>query len=151
MSAIRPATAADVPRVWELIKELAEFEKLTHTVTGTEAQLRESLFGASPVCQCRVIEVDDQVVGYAITFTTYSTFRTLRGLWLEDLYVTPAHRGTGLGKALLHSVIEDGRSQGVGRIEWSVLDWNTSAIEFYERMGAQVLPDWRFSRVSLGI
>jgi len=140
-----------VPRIWELVLELAEYERLTHTVTGSEAELGDSLFGTSPVCKCRVIESDDRIVGYAITFTTYSTFRTRSGLWLEDLYVTPSARGGGFGKALLQSVIEEGRATGAARIEWSVLDWNQSAIDFYQRLGAELLQDWRFCRVSVSL
>jgi GNAT superfamily N-acetyltransferase len=140
-----------VPRIWELVLELAEYERLTETVSGSLEQLHESLFGARPACQCIVALFDGLVVGYALTFPTYSTFRTRCGMWLEDLYVTPSHRGKGVGKAMLRYLIERGREADLGRIEWSVLDWNESAIEFYRSMGADVLPDWRFCRVSIGL
>ncbi len=91
------------------------------------------------------------MVGYALSFPTYSTFRTQPGLWLEDIYVTPAERGRGLGKAMLLHLIEEGRRAGLGRIEWSVLDWNQPAIDFYASLGADVLPDWRICRVSLDL
>jgi GNAT superfamily N-acetyltransferase len=151
VSSIRWAEPKDIPHIWGLVLELAEYERLSGTVSGSADRLQESLFGAHPACRCRVTEEDGQIVGYALTFSTYSTFRTLPGIWLEDLYVTPSCRGRGLGKAMLQSVIEEGRREGVGRIEWSVLDWNESAIEFYRKMGAEVLPDWRFCRVSLGL
>jgi GNAT superfamily N-acetyltransferase len=96
-----------------------------------------------------VAESGGIIVGYTISFCTYSTFRTQKGLWLEDIYVTPSHRGKGLGKAMLESLIEEARQEGLGRIEWSVLDWNQSAIDFYQRLGASVLPDWRICRFSL--
>ena len=145
---IRDATESDVPRIWELVLELAEYERLTHTVTGSDQQFSEALFGDAPICRCWVTEADGRIVGYALTFSTYSTFRTRRGVWLEDLYVTPSHRGCGLGKALLAHVISWAREQGAARIEWSVLDWNAPAIEFYRRMEAELLEDWRFCRIS---
>lgn len=111
--------------------------------------LRVSLFGGDPVCRCIVAEDGHAVMGYAISFATFSTFRAQRGLWLEDIYVTPSHRGRGIGKAMLEYLIAEGRRLGLGRIEWSVLDWNQSAIDFYERLGARVMPDWRICRVSI--
>jgi len=129
--------------------ELADYEKLTHTVTGNAQSLHDSLFGESAACQCMVAEADGAIVGYALSFFTYSTFRTQKGCWLEDLYVTPTHRRRGLGKLMLKFLIEESGRSGLGRLEWSVLDWNQSAIDFYAHLGAHVLPDWRICRASL--
>jgi GNAT superfamily N-acetyltransferase len=148
MSWIRSATTQDLPRVWELIRALAEYEHLTHTVTGTEAELRKWLF-EKPVASCLVCECEQGIVGYAIYFTTFSTFGVLPGIWLEDVFVLPEHRGRGFGKQLIRAVIQEGRDRGFGRVEWSVLDWNESAIEFYRAIGADVLPDWRICRIRL--
>lgn len=150
---LRPATPADVPALMALIRELAVYEKLEHLVTGTPAQLHEHLFGARPVVEAVVAEAggtgaEPAVVGFALFFTNYSTFLTRPGLYLEDLYVQPAHRGRGLGRALLKHLGALAVARGCGRFEWSVLDWNESAIRFYEKMGAQLLPDWRICRVT---
>ncbi len=144
---IRPAERKDISRIWDLINELAEYEKLSHAVTGGCEALEKHVFD-DRLCTVFVIEDEGTVVGYTLSFPTYSTFRTLPGVWLEDLYVTPTHRGKGLGKALLHNLVEYCRIQGLGRLEWSVLDWNEPAVQFYIAQGADVMPDWRTCRIS---
>ena len=144
---IRPAERKDVPRIWELINELADYEKLTHAVTGSAEALEKHIFD-NKICWVNVYELDGIVIGYTLCFTVYSTFRTQPGLWMEDLYVTPLHRGKGYGKALITFLIEYCRENNLGRLEWSVLDWNISAIRFYESMGATLLEDWRMCRIS---
>jgi GNAT superfamily N-acetyltransferase len=131
-----------------LIRELAAFEKLEHLVQVTPASLQPHLFGNKPVAEAVVAEVADAVVGFALFFTNFSTFLGQPGLYLEDLYVQPQHRGHGLGKALLQHLGALAVQRGCGRFEWSVLDWNQNAIDFYQRMGAAVLPDWRICRVA---
>jgi GNAT superfamily N-acetyltransferase len=145
---LRAAEPRDLPAIVALIGELAEFEQLAHLVETSEERLRPHLFGDKPAAECLVGEVDDAVAAFALFFTNFSTFKCRPGLYLEDLYVQPAHRGTGLGKALLTALAELAVRRGCGRFEWSVLDWNANAIAFYERMGAQVLPDWRICRVT---
>jgi GNAT superfamily N-acetyltransferase len=144
---IRSATPTDIPALWQLIQALADYEHLSHAVTGTPEQLAEHLFGARPYAEVLVAEVAGQVVGQALFFYSYSTFLTQPGIYLEDLFVLPEHRGAGLGKALLLAVADLAVARGCGRFEWSVLDWNESAIGFYQKMGAVVLPDWRICRV----
>lgn len=145
---LRPATPADVPAIVGLIRELAAFEKLEHLVVVTPEILQPQLFGPRPAAEAVVGEVGGQVVAFALFFTNFSTFLGQPGLYLEDLYVQPAHRGTGLGKALLQHLGALAVARGCGRFEWSVLDWNENAIRFYQRMGATVLPDWRICRVA---
>jgi len=145
---LRPATPADLPAIVGLIRELAEFEHLEHLVVVTPASLHPHLFGARPVAEAMVGEVDSSVVAFALFFTNFSTFLGQPGLYLEDLYVQPAHRGSGLGKALLQHLGELAVQRGCGRFEWSVLDWNENAIRFYEKMGATMMPDWRICRVT---
>ena len=145
---LRDATPADLPAVVGLIRELAEYEKLTHLVVVTPESLAPHLFGPRPAAEAVVGEVDDRVVAFALFFTNFSTFLGRPGLYLEDLYVQPAHRGTGLGKALLQHLGALAVARGCGRFEWSVLDWNENAISFYESMGATVLPDWRICRLA---
>jgi GNAT superfamily N-acetyltransferase len=117
-------------------------------VETTEEGLRPHLFGERPVAECVVAEVAGAVVAFALFFTNFSTFKCRPGLYLEDLYVQPAHRGAGLGKALLRHLGALALARGCGRFEWSVLDWNANAIAFYQQMGATVMPDWRICRVS---
>lgn len=145
---LRAATPSDVPRIVELIRELAEFEELLHLFEATPQALSEHLFGARPAAEAVVADLGGQVVGFALFFTNFSTFLARPGLYLEDLYVQPAYRSTGLGKALLQHVGALANERGCGRFEWSVLDWNANAIGFYESMGATVMPDWRICRVS---
>lgn len=145
---LRPATPTDVHAIVGLIRELAEFEQLSHLVQTDAARLTEHLFGVRPVVEAVVAEMPDgTVVAFALFFTNYSTFLTLPGLYLEDLYVQPAHRRHGLGQLLLRHLAQIAVARGYGRFEWSVLDWNANAIGFYERMGATVMPDWRICRV----
>jgi GNAT superfamily N-acetyltransferase len=146
--ALRPAEPRDVPAIVGLITELAEFEKLTHLLRVTPETLHPHLFGDKPVVEAIVGEVGGEVVAFALFFTNFSTFLSKPGLYLEDLYVRPAHRGSGLGKALLTRLGQIAVERGYGRFEWSVLDWNENAIRFYEKMGATVLPDWRICRVT---
>jgi len=144
---IRPAERTDIPKIWALINELADYEKLSHAVTGSAESLERDVFD-KPACTVFVYELDDEVIGYTLSFSTYSTFRTLPGVWLEDLYITPEHRGKGFGKQLMNNLIRHCSDHGLGRLEWSVLDWNEPSIQFYKAMGADVLPDWRICRVS---
>lgn len=144
---LRAATPHDVPAIVGLIGELAAFEKLTHLLDVTPEALAPHLFGERPVAECRVAEVAGDVVAFALFFTNFSTFLARPGLYLEDLYVQPAHRGTGIGKALLSHLGRLAAERGCGRFEWSVLDWNADAIAFYEGLGATVMPDWRICRI----
>ena len=145
---LRPATPADLPAIVGLIRELAVFEKLEHLVVATPESMAPHLFGTRPAAEAVVAEVDGAVVAFALFFTNFSTFLGQPGLYLEDLYVQPAHRGTGLGKLLLAHLGALAVERGCGRFEWSVLDWNENAIRFYESMGATVMPDWRICRIT---
>jgi GNAT superfamily N-acetyltransferase len=145
--AIRPARPADVPGILAMIHELAEFEALSHQVVATEADYHASLFGENPAAGALVAEVENGLVGYAIFFSTFSTFIGRAGIWLEDLYVKPDFRGLGLGKALLKAVGEIAAERNAGRYEWSVLDWNQNAIDLYERVGGEILREWRIVRL----
>ena len=145
---LRPATPADCAAIVGLIRELAAFEKLEHLCIITSETLQPALFGARPAAEAVVAEVGGEVVAFALFFTNFSTFLGQPGLYLEDLYVQPAHRGSGLGKALLQHLGALAVERGCGRFEWSVLDWNEDAIRFYEKMGATVMPDWRICRIT---
>jgi GNAT superfamily N-acetyltransferase len=145
---LRPAELRDVVPIVGLIRELAEFEKLTHLLQVTPERLRPHLFGEKPAAEALVAEVDGEVVAFALFFTNFSTFLAQPGLYLEDLYVKPSQRGKGVGEALLNRLGRLAVERGYGRFEWSVLDWNESAIRFYERMGATVMPDWRICRIA---
>jgi GNAT superfamily N-acetyltransferase len=144
---ILPATSADVPTILSFIRELAEYEKLLDRVTATEDLLRHTLFGPRPYAEVLVARLDDDAVGYALFFHSYSTFLARPGVYLEDVYVRPAARGNGVGKALLKAVARAARDRGCGRVEWAVLKWNTPAIEFYESLGAQPLDGWTTYRM----
>jgi GNAT superfamily N-acetyltransferase len=146
--AIRPATPADIVHIQAMIVELAVFEKLEHLVVATEEKLHEGLFGTHPACEAIVGEADGEVVTFALFFHNFSTFLTRRGLYLEDLYVKQSHRGKGYGSRMLKHLARLAVERGCGRFEWSVLDWNTPAINFYKSMGAEILPDWRVCRVT---
>ncbi|MBN8478970.1 MAG: GNAT family N-acetyltransferase [Burkholderiales bacterium] len=148
VSRVRPARRADVPAIHALIRELADFERLTHVCTGTADDLEQAAFGSRPAVEVLVAEELGKIDGFALFFHTFSTFLGRRGLWLEDLYVRPERRGSGIGTALLKALAALAVERGCGRFEWAVLDWNTPAIGFYERMGATVLPDWRIARVT---
>ncbi len=145
---IRGAGLADVPQLFALIQELARYEHLEDAVTGSLEALQDHLFGDPRYVEVLVAEVNCNVVGYALFFTSYSTFLTQPGLYLEDLYVQAPHRGQGIGTALLRHLANVVTERQYGRLEWSVLDWNESAIAFYETLGATVLPDWRICRVT---
>ena len=145
---IRPAQPSDVPHIHSMIVELAVFEKLEHMVVATEALLHEGLFGARPSCEAIIGEAGGEVVTFALFFHNFSTFLTKKGLYLEDLYVRQSHRGKGYGSAMLKKLAEIAVERNCGRFEWSVLDWNEPAINFYKAMGAQILPDWRICRVT---
>ena len=145
---IRQAIADDVSHIFSLIQALAEYEKLSHQVTGTVEDLREHLFGDRQYVEAIVVEIEDKVVGFALFLPNYSTFLTKPGIYLEDLFVLPKYRRQGIGKAMLSYLGKLAIARNAGRLEWSVLDWNESAIAFYQSMGAKVLPDWRICRVS---
>jgi len=145
---IRPAARGDVPAIQGLIRDLAVYEKLEHLCTGTERALEQALFDSPPSAEVLVASVDAEIVGFALFYPTFSTFLARRGLWLEDLYVKPAHRGHGVGARLLRAVAALAVERRCGRFEWAVLDWNATAIAFYERMGATVMPDWRLCRIT---
>ncbi|MGA7955104.1 MAG: GNAT family N-acetyltransferase [Gloeobacterales cyanobacterium] len=145
---VRPATSRDVRDIFRLIQALAEYEKLSHAVTGNVESLEEHLFGPQPCLEALLAELDSQAVGFALFFQNYSTFLTKPGIYLEDLFVLPEYRGQGIGKSLITSVAKLAVARNCGRFEWSVLDWNESAIAFYEKIGASVLPDWRICRLT---
>lgn len=145
---IRPAEPRDVVVIADLIAELAEFENLTHTLQLTADKLHPHLFGSRPVIEALVGEIEGEAVGFALFFTNFSTFLAKPGLYLEDLYVRPAQRRSGLGKGLLNRLAQIAVERDYGRFEWSVLDWNEDAIRFYEKMGASVLPEWRICRMT---
>jgi GNAT superfamily N-acetyltransferase len=145
---IRSATEGDVPRILAFIRGLAEYEKLCHTCVATEESLRTTLFGPHPYAEVLIALMNGLSVGFALFFHNYSTFLASPGIYLEDLFVLPEHRGAGVGRTLLKRVAQIARERNCGRLEWSVLDWNKPAIEFYKRLGATVLPDWRICRMS---
>ena len=145
---IRPATPLDVAHIQAMILELAVFEKLEHLVASTEALLHEGLFGVRPSCEAIIGEEDGKVVCFALFFHNFSTFLTKKGLYLEDLYVLQSHRGKGYGTKMLARLAQIAVERECGRFEWSVLDWNEPAIQFYKSMGADVMPDWRICRLT---
>ncbi len=144
---IRSATADDVPLILSLIKELAEYEKLSHAVVATEDDLQQSLFGARPAAEVVIASEGAEAVGYALFFSTFSTFVGKPGIYLEDLYVRPVARRKGYGRALLLHLAQLARERGCGRLEWSVLDWNEPSINFYKSLGAVPLDDWTVFRL----
>lgn len=146
--AIRAATRGDVPVILELIQGLAEYEKLAHECVATEAALEETLFGARPQGEVIIALADGTPAGFALFFHNYSTFLARHGIFLEDLFVKPAFRGRGIGKTLLAHLAGIAVARGCGRLEWSVLDWNTDAIQFYESLGARAMDEWTVYRVT---
>jgi len=144
---IQPAIEADIPVILQFIRALAEYEKLAHAVEATPEKLRATLFGPRPYAEILIARASAEPVGYAIFFHTYSTFLAKPGIYLEDVFVLPAHRGRGVGKALLSAVAKIARDRNCGRLEWAVLDWNKSAIDFYERLGANMLDEWKIYRM----
>ena len=145
---LRPAQPGDVGAIVGLITELAEFEHLAHLLRLTPHTLAPHLFGERPVVESVVAEAGGQVVAFALFFTNFSTFLAQPGLYLEDLYVQPAFRGAGIGKALLSHLGALAVARGYGRFDWSVLDWNEDAIRFYKKMGATVMSEWCICRVA---
>ena len=144
---ITPATPADVPAILSFIRELAEYEKLLDRVTATDQLLHETLFGARPYAEVLMARLDGSPVGYALFFHNYSTFLARPGVYLEDVYVRPAFRGRGVGKALLREVARVAQQRNCGRLEWSVLDWNKPSIDFYLSLGAKPLDEWTMFRL----
>jgi GNAT superfamily N-acetyltransferase len=142
---VRPATAADVPLLLTFIKSMAEFEKLT--VSATEEALRESLFGPRPAAEALLVFAGGRPVAYVTCFFTFSSMAGKRGLWLDDLFVTPEFRGRGIGKALMAHLADVAVRNGCGRFEWMVLDWNKPAVDFYRSLGATLFDDWRICRL----
>jgi GNAT superfamily N-acetyltransferase len=145
---IRSAAPADVPALLALIRGLAEYEKLSHMAVGTEPLLHQALFGARPSCEALIAERGGRAVGFALFFTTFSTFLCKPGLYLEDVFVEPEHRGAGIGKALLRRLAAIARERDCGRLEWRVLDWNEPSIRFYESLGAKLLKEWILVRMT---
>jgi GNAT superfamily N-acetyltransferase len=143
---VRPGTAADVPLLLSLIKSMAEFEKLS--VTATEELLRESLFGERPAAEVLLAFAGGRPAAYVIYYFTFASMVGKRGLWLDDLFVSPEFRGKGIGGALMSYLAGIARQNRCGRFEWSVLDWNKPAVAFYRKLGAAVLDDWRLCRLS---
>jgi GNAT superfamily N-acetyltransferase len=145
---IAPAAERDVPVILKFIRDLADYEKLSHLVVATEANIREHVFGANPVAEVLLAYWEDRAVGFALFFRNFSTFLGQPGIYLEDLFVEPEHRGKGIGKALLTRLAKIAIERGYGRLEWAVLDWNTPSIEFYRRLGAVPLDEWTGYRVT---
>jgi GNAT superfamily N-acetyltransferase len=145
---IRAAMADDVPEIYRLMRDLASYEKSLPNVTATADDLRRSLFGDSPAVFAHVATAGDRVVGFALWFLNYSTWVGRHGIYLEDLYVEPGMRGRGFGKALLAGLARICADRGYGRLEWSVLDWNTPSIEFYQAIGAEAMDEWTVYRLA---
>ncbi|NRQ42042.1 GNAT family N-acetyltransferase [Rheinheimera sp. YQF-2] len=145
---LRLATEQDIPAILAFIQGLAEYEELADQVVATEEKLRATLFGAKPYAEVVIAEYQQQAAGFALFFHNYSTFLAKPGIYLEDLFVLPAHRGLGLGKLLLSYLAKLAVQRDCGRLEWSVLDWNQPAIDFYQAQGATMLHDWRINRVT---
>jgi GNAT superfamily N-acetyltransferase len=145
---IEPAVPADVTDIIGLIRELAEFERLLDQFVATEARLRDSVFGPKPYAEVLMARLGQESIGFALFFHNYSTFRAQPGIYLEDLYVRPTFRGEGIGEALLKRIAKLAVERGCGRFEWSVLDWNQRAVEFYKALGAEPLNEWTMFRVS---
>jgi GNAT superfamily N-acetyltransferase len=145
---VRPAVAADTADIWRFVRMLADYERLEQAMTATPADLAQALFGPAPRVFAEIAELDGAAVGFSLCFYTYSTFAGRAGLYVEDLFVLPEARGRGVGRALLASLARRCLTEGVAHLDWAVLDWNTSAIAFYEGLGAQARDAWRLRRVS---
>jgi GNAT superfamily N-acetyltransferase len=148
MLTIRPATPSDVPAIFDLICALAEYERLSHMVAGSAEALGEHLFGDRPYVEAIVAQWEQNTVGFALFFSNYSTFLTKPGIYLEDLFVLPEYRRRGIAKAMLIYIAQLACDRGAGRLEWSVLDWNDPAIDFYKSIGASIMEEWRICRVT---
>jgi GNAT superfamily N-acetyltransferase len=148
MFTIRLASATDTGTLLDLIRGLAEYERLSHLVTASEATLKDALFGTQPGAEALLGFEGEHAVGFAVYFHNFSTFLGKRGLWLEDLFVQPEHRHKGYGRALFLQVARIAHERGCGRYEWSALDWNEPAIRFYKSMGAVALDDWTIFRIT---
>jgi GNAT superfamily N-acetyltransferase len=146
--AIRPATAADVPIILELIRALATYERAPNEVTATEDGLNKVLFGEKPAAEVLLAFENETAVGFAVFFHNFSTWLGRPGLYLEDLFVRPEDRGKGYGRALLIHLAKIARDRGCGRMEWAVLDWNDPAIQFYHKLGAKPMDDWTVFRLT---
>jgi GNAT superfamily N-acetyltransferase len=146
--AVRPARADDVADLVSLVRELAAYERALEQAIATEADFTRDLFGPSPRVHALVADVDGTLIGYAIYFLNYSTWLGKHGLFLEDLYVRPAHRGLGAGTALLRALAQECVDHGYGRFEWSVLDWNEPALGFYRSLGANAMDEWTVQRLT---
>ncbi len=145
---LRAATRADAGELLRLILSLAKYEKLEAMATGTDAMLVDALFGPRPAAEALIAERGGRAVAFALFFTTFSTFLCKPGIYLEDIFVEPAHRGAGIGKALLARMAALAVERGCGRFEWRVLDWNEPSIKFYESLGAKLLPEWVLVRMT---
>jgi GNAT superfamily N-acetyltransferase len=146
--AIRPARPGEASLVFQFVRELAEYEKLEHEVQATEAMIDAALFGEQPREFCDIAEWDGEPVGFAVWFLNFSTFSGRPGIYLEDIFVRPAFRGRGVGKALMVHLARKCVENGWARLQWSVLDWNTPSIEFYKSLGGVLLDEWTVVRVS---
>ena len=146
--ALREARESDVERIHQLVCELAHYERAPEAVKATPDHLRAALFGPQPAAYALVAEVEGEVVGFALYFLNFSTWEGVHGIYLEDLFVRPEHRGTGLGKALLMALAEIAVTRGDARVEWSVLDWNTPSIDFYRGLGAIAMEEWTVFRLT---
>ena len=148
MIAVRQATPADAALIHGFIRDLADYEKLLHEVEAEEADIARDLFGPNPRAFCDVAEADGEPVGFALWFYNYSTFRGRHGIYLEDLFVRPQARGLGAGKALLRRLAQRCVDEGLGRLEWAVLDWNAPSIAFYDSLGAAAMNEWIVRRMT---
>ncbi|MCX5497102.1 GNAT family N-acetyltransferase [Kaistia dalseonensis] len=144
---IRPAERRDAALVLQFVRELADYEKLLHEVEADEVAIDRALFGEQPRVFCEIASWNGEPAGFALWFYTFSTFRGLHGIYLEDLFVRPEFRGHGIGKALLKGLAARCVAEGLGRFEWAVLDWNTPSIDFYRSQGARILTEWQRCRV----
>lgn len=145
---IEPVVASDIPQLLELILELARFEKLEHEVESTAASLHEAFFGTHPAAGGLLARRDQDLAGYAIYFFTFSSFVGRRGIWLEDVYVRPQFRQQGLGRQLIEAVARVGVENHCGRFEWTALNWNKTALDFYSRLGARAMDEWVLLRLN---
>ena len=145
---LRDATEADLPEILRLVRALAEYEKMLDQAVSTEADFREALFGSSPRVFCMLAERDGRAVGQCIWFYTFSTFTGRPGLYVEDIFVEPEHRGLGIGKAFFRHLAQRAVAEGCARMEWQVLDWNEPAIRFYRGIGARGMTEWQVERIT---